>query len=772
MFAGKPTPSQFLTETNLNADKFSESDNEEQINQNESTYEGERNEFVSSERRSGSGSLMNQNIITNEIGPYNDYQMENIIDESTLKYNSTLHQTSMSEPTSDNHPENKLENNENLLYFKSHNNEMNSKLKIVTHDERDEKLKDDGSFERDQMHSKEPDNDHSMNPSPTVKTNQKENKKLCMPGHSLESDSSLELIEIPSASPGIDDIRGKVNEDSTIKQTINLPVVTLNANVKEFDCEQIFKKEELSNVPSANVFDALKETPLELKKHNTTSVDFHNHRQSHGNNTKNMSLSSQHSSIALGLRERPATPHLSSTDMNSKSIVNNSSNLLNKVFRHKSNPSFDRAHLELLQSHKSNVNQLNKRNISQPLSPIVKEDEPKNISLTLPPNLGGNNMPLETSIRETTAQNAPLEEKLYSNKADKCTSKQIKSHRSKSFIPTAQMEDEMTNDVETLRAGVLSPIKMKNKSTIEKKSLDTIILAGTSTNGINQHNKEHGRIRSPVFNVRNNDIRIRSKTPSAELERVGRNLNDPKRSKTPMPVPSYFMKQSEGTVAKPFLTHPLSKLKTGYSTNTNMETFSRNVPSVLEEKRKAGASFRRSMKRFPNRNVPVSDNTKTNEHTLLYRREKETNVLDEKVEFKRISVRERPKSAMSMRSAPRMTSQDNVTPFPRKFRTDNRLRQKTEEHRRSITPTLTHDDKSTDSRRPSSRVESCNVQQANYDLDESDSELEAFFANPDVKSLQFGNKDLLNNGYTRSHRTVFSTFSKRNDLAKSKSFKM
>jgi hypothetical protein len=127
---------------------------------------------------------------------------------------------------------------------------------------------------------------------------------------------------------------------------------------------------------------------------------------------------------------------------------------------------------------------------------------------------------------------------------------------------------------------------------------------------------------------------------------------------------------------------------------------------------------------------------------------------------------------MSMRSAPRMTSQDNVTPFPRKFRTDNRLRQKTGEHRRSITPTLTHDDKSTDSRRPSSRAESCNVQQANYDLDESDSELEAFFANPDVKSLQFGNKNLLNNGYTRSHRTVFSTFSKRNDLAKSKSFKM
>ena len=743
-------------ETNMNFDNLPEGSDEERYDQivNESRADLTLNQNIANKNK-GRQVMFN----FDNVSPSDDKNIENMKNVEP-EWNKTF--SNFDSEKNENQQDKTSDDSCDLPIFEKRNKEADSDKEITMPNCLEEqKSSVINSPTRDQKHFKETDIVQRSNPSHTQETEKKGSLDIYIPKHLEDIDSSLELIEINSTSEDTTELNDNLNDNFISIQNAyecTLPVIT---NGKEFGSEQSNECSELADVSTRPdvALDNLEVTSFKTKDLCTHSAEFREavHFDLPMNKDKKgkskLLFCDKQSNIEFTQHERPKTPHPTSDGFKMPPTTK----LLNKVVRHKSNPSFDKAHVEMLQlqkEFKSISNQSSQNHKSKSLSPIAKKDAnslPQNISLPFPPKSSDNYMTHESITSKPTS----IEEG-HASKSDENTRKIMQMKRSNSSNPIH----------------AISPLT-KDRSNRIAKTANSKANAEVEVpvNKSKENKDEHERMQSPLFHLRNDTIRMRSKTPSVDIERTSRNHHESKRSKTPMPTPTYLKDQSDTSIVKPLI-HPLSKLKTGYTKNANMETFSRNFPSVLEEKRCVAVPFR-GIRRFPNRNVPVLENTNINEHKLLDRREKDRNILNERTISKREPVIERPKSAMSMRSAPRLTTMENVTPLPRKLKSDNSLRPKSGGYRTSVTSTPAQDDQARNSKGSNSRgSDVLNVRQS-YDIGESDSELEEFFANPDVESLQFGNQDLLKNGYSGgSHRTVFTTYRKKNDLTKSRSFKM
>ncbi|XP_045197199.2 uncharacterized protein LOC123551947 [Mercenaria mercenaria] len=263
---------------------------------------------------------------------------------------------------------------------------------------------------------------------------------------------------------------------------------------------------------------------------------------------------------------------------------------------------------------------------------------------------------------------------------------------------------------------------------------------------LEQENEKNDSIKGHTFNLRNGSFKGRSKTPAVEIERSPKYPLEQKRSKTPLPVPTFIKSNTETSPKKILIDELKPKHQTHY-----IESFSRNFPNFPIDRRQFRSSDhqrRKSLTSFRNKrsNTVVLGKHDTAASTLLNRRMKEDNTLSGSVNSRKPSERERPKSAMSLRSAPRSTTMETVLTIPRNFKARNESKQMREGNRYfdsgKSTSEKEHDRTNRIPQSYKSHVKAdtfLNLEHTNNGLTDSDSELEEFFANPEAEVLQLGN---------------------------------
>lgn len=217
------------------------------------------------------------------------------------------------------------------------------------------------------------------------------------------------------------------------------------------------------------------------------------------------------------------------------------------------------------------------------------------------------------------------------------------------------------------------PIKQLGNSELTDEHLKAEI---SSDMYIKQQTNKHGQAKSfNLKSIESNNL-VRSKSPSFKIQSSEKYFIEPKRSKTPTPESTFGRQSTDQSFMKPLvlylnLTHkkiPLSTFHTHTTDIAHVESLSRNVNAFSKGIRHPEFHEHRSFSKLDpiSRAVPGAIRCKTPEpikpesKTLLLQREKRNNTLTGRGNSRNHSERERPKSAMSMRSAPWSTKQERV----------------------------------------------------------------------------------------------------------------
>lgn len=270
----------------------------------------------------------------------------------------------------------------------------------------------------------------------------------------------------------------------------------------------------------------------------------------------------------------------------------------------------------------------------------------------------------------------------------------------------------------------------------------------------------------------------RPKSTLIEMERSSKHTLESRRSKTPTFRPTYTSETDASNMStlvaelKPkHQMFPLSKMKPNGLSVSNIESFSRNLPttsraSFVPEHEDRPKGMNRASYRSKRAGPMPSYNT-----TLLTKREKEKNILNGRVNSRISSERERPKSAMSLRSAPRPTYLETVHP------TLESSKRKVDKHNRNNP--FGHENSSfkfphgaVKQRMDIDEMANAILQADKMEHTDSDSEIENFFANPDAEVLQIGSKDDAKTNVIQDSEKAFAAYTKRIKPSKSISFKM